>query len=665
MRNNMENHTESKDFLRRWKTWVLTSDTSGKKAESFETIPYVNTTKSLTHVTHEFRTPSNAHYANISPVIYGHWGDKNLNMQAWVDNLSLIEVLGKPETPVPNGVRYIRDWTNKANNSTSNVWTEIQAIERNTGINRAQGILPTTDIQNPTWNLSRLTDGSITTWWTGKSGGKKLSYMQLDLWDIYDIAQVKVWHYQDGRVFSDTKTEVSPDGINWTTLHDAAIHGTYNEPRDGSGRSYGVRTTQNTSQNDEALREFETFLEELFSEVGIESIGDEEWVEVNSSFTLSENQKSAIDRFIKKLIDTRWEKLVKTLQDVIPKLKSKDKYSSNSRQVMLDYLEVSIEKQIEINIIYNVSNTTQWWISWMGFEVGKNLQWKIGSIWIQYIDWNGIKKNKELDIQADGKYMVAFSQVSCFECSNLKPYYLLSWRTDEVVAFLDEQVVVANSSYTQFINTLKSIWNWKGYDKEYNRWVQKIVDIKEDVVSFYKDVSNLPKDVFVTIALNAIVYVWDWEVWPINFENRLNYDIAAYLLDIFLHQKGNKKFDTNHWVSQELRKTPKYAVLKQTLLDGDYDLKNWEELLVSSWSDSFNSWDLYYWIHLYDWRISVYKDGNGKIYSIIEFEDEYDFAETKYTTKTSDVLNNYGYHFQERLEWNKFTWTSESIELIR
>ena len=256
-----------------FKLWILTSDTSGNKAESFDTIPYVNTTKPLTHVTHEFTTPSNAHYANISPVIYGHWGDKNLNMQAWVDNLSLVEVLGKPDTPVPNGVRYIRDSINGASNSTSNVWNEIQAIERNTGINRAKNIIPTTDITNVSWTLSRLTDGNTGNNWTGRYGWSGLSYMQLDLWAIYDISQIKVWHYNDGRIYKDTKTEVSPDGINWTTLHDAAIHGTYNEPRDGSGRSYGVRSEEVDGSIGVGWEFKEIHYEEKKSDEWLDSIG--------------------------------------------------------------------------------------------------------------------------------------------------------------------------------------------------------------------------------------------------------------------------------------------------------------------------------------------------------------------------------------------------------
>jgi len=48
---------------------------------------------------------------------------------------------------------------------------------------------------------------------------------------------VKIWHYyNDGRIYNNTKTEISEDGVTWTTLFDSAISGTYAETV--AGRSY-------------------------------------------------------------------------------------------------------------------------------------------------------------------------------------------------------------------------------------------------------------------------------------------------------------------------------------------------------------------------------------------------------------------------------------------
>jgi len=272
-----------------FKLGLLLSKPDWSKSESIQTLPYINTTQSLKHVKHEFKTSSTSEFLNISPVIYWHWWDKNLNMQVWVDNISLVEIVEKKPITISERVRYVRDWTNIANNSTSNVWTEIKAIERNSWINRAKGVIPTTDIQSPTWNLARLTDESLSTWWTGKSWGNKLSYMQLDLWALYDIEKVQVWHYQDGRVFKETKTEVSTDGRTWHSLHDSKINGTYNEPKDGSGRTYDVSVRLGDVWEDRPLsvEEFAKQVELLLNDVETTSndiwiASIEDWINISS-----------------------------------------------------------------------------------------------------------------------------------------------------------------------------------------------------------------------------------------------------------------------------------------------------------------------------------------------------------------------------------------------
>ena len=468
--------------------------------------------------------------------------------------------------------------------------------------------------------------------------------------------------------------------MNWTVLYDSAASGTYVEPKDGSGRTYGVGGSGRSSVEDQALQELEGFLEELFWEVGIESVGGD-GVEINTSFTLSENQKSAIDRFIKKLIDTRWEKLVKALQEAIPKLKSKDKYSSNSRQVMLDYLEVSIEKQLEVTIIHNVSDTTQWWISWMEFEVGKNLQWKISNIWVQYIDWNGIKKNKKLDIQADGKYIVAFSQDSCKDCSNLKPYYLLSWRTDEVVAFLDEQVVVANSSYTQFVNILKYIWNWKGYTKEGLK--QEVVDIKEDIVKDGKDIS-------INIILQSIAKGSNLSI-DTDYINVDTLPVSWYMLDKFLNHDDPYKwhktilvtdkedeikdailFESNSDISNHFKKSIDFNNILD-LLNGkcNYNLYTEHENLEDRESvfcvkkdgsnfDIKQELDLYMAVNWYFFSLEIFRQ-NDKLYTKVLFWDEYDFEPNSYGTWLSDTLNYWWNYYEKELDWNTYWWAVEII----
>lgn len=47
---------------------------------------------------------------------------------------------------------------------------------------------------------------------------------------VQDVSAVKVWHYYaDNRTYYATKTEVSDDGVAWTTVFDSAVSGTYQE----------------------------------------------------------------------------------------------------------------------------------------------------------------------------------------------------------------------------------------------------------------------------------------------------------------------------------------------------------------------------------------------------------------------------------------------------
>ena len=46
-----------------------------------------------------------------------------------------------------------------------------------------------------------------------------LHYVQLDLGAAYSVDKLKVFHYAaDGRTYHQTKTQVSTDGVTWTTI---------------------------------------------------------------------------------------------------------------------------------------------------------------------------------------------------------------------------------------------------------------------------------------------------------------------------------------------------------------------------------------------------------------------------------------------------------------
>lgn len=143
-------------------------------------------------------------------------------------------------------VRYIRDWLNGSTSNLGNFWVDIQAIDTG-GINKALGKSVTSSVafdgsgapNDPTG--AAITDGiTTTTPYTGLVA-VGLQWVKVDLGAVYDIADIKVWHYHgDLRTFYNTKTEISEDGVTWSTVFDSAISGTYAES--STGRTYSMET---------------------------------------------------------------------------------------------------------------------------------------------------------------------------------------------------------------------------------------------------------------------------------------------------------------------------------------------------------------------------------------------------------------------------------------
>jgi len=83
-----------------------------------------------------------------------------------------------------------------------------------------------------------LTDG-ITTSTPYYQQGTGLQSVTVDLGAVQLISSVKLWHYYaDGRTYYATKTEISTDNTNWTTIYDSAISGTYQETSTGKTFSF-------------------------------------------------------------------------------------------------------------------------------------------------------------------------------------------------------------------------------------------------------------------------------------------------------------------------------------------------------------------------------------------------------------------------------------------
>lgn len=124
-------------------------------------------------------------------------------------------------------VRYIRDWLNGSDISTSNFWVEIKAMAG--AINRASTKVPTSNYTIT--NASLATNGVVDSlsYATGTAGANQ--YIQIDLGAVYeDIDYIKIWHYySDTRKFNGTKTQISEDNVNWITLFDSLVSDIYTE----------------------------------------------------------------------------------------------------------------------------------------------------------------------------------------------------------------------------------------------------------------------------------------------------------------------------------------------------------------------------------------------------------------------------------------------------
>lgn len=69
--------------------------------------------------------------------------------------------------------------------------------------------------------------------------GTGLQSVTVDLGSVKSVSAIKVWHYYaDGRSYNNTKTEVSTDNTNWTTVFNSASSGTYAESAAGKTTTF-------------------------------------------------------------------------------------------------------------------------------------------------------------------------------------------------------------------------------------------------------------------------------------------------------------------------------------------------------------------------------------------------------------------------------------------
>ena len=131
--------------------------------------------------------------------------------------------------------RYVMQWMQGSDQGDYNSLAEIKIFDKNSN-NVALGKTVTgRRTAATTYPYTNITDGSINTY--GRPDLQtpaQADWFQVDLGQVYyDIESIIVFGYPAGRTYYNTKTEISEDGINWTTIFDSAIEGTYKETEEG------------------------------------------------------------------------------------------------------------------------------------------------------------------------------------------------------------------------------------------------------------------------------------------------------------------------------------------------------------------------------------------------------------------------------------------------
>lgn len=118
------------------------------------------------------------------------------------------------------------------NSDTFYMVTQDSAPSEGSCYNAAAGVSATNAL---------LTDGNTSSNpYYGAAAG--LTSVTVTMPSAIEVTSVKVWHYYaDSRTYYATRTEVSADGTNWTTIFDSASQGTYVESAAGRTHTFSMR----------------------------------------------------------------------------------------------------------------------------------------------------------------------------------------------------------------------------------------------------------------------------------------------------------------------------------------------------------------------------------------------------------------------------------------
>lgn len=151
----------------------------------------------------------------------------------------------------PPQIRYIRDWANGSTVNTDNHWVQIGAYESRDSDTpwsvgagnwayigdypRPNAVTASTPLSlygasTNMWGANRIINGDIDSSQYVATSGNGLEWIQVDLGQLRTVRQIWIWHYYaDSRIYYQTRTQVSADGITWFDAFNSTTHGTYHE----------------------------------------------------------------------------------------------------------------------------------------------------------------------------------------------------------------------------------------------------------------------------------------------------------------------------------------------------------------------------------------------------------------------------------------------------
>lgn len=133
-------------------------------------------------------------------------------------------------------IRYIRDWVASSDANDAAIWQEVQAYNvagTNVALNKTVTASTALSYSGGS-SLAMITNGVINGGeYVFASGGSGPLWVQVDLGSVMEVSYFKIYHYFDGRIFNQPRTEVSVDGTIWITVRDYRVNGTYSEPAAG------------------------------------------------------------------------------------------------------------------------------------------------------------------------------------------------------------------------------------------------------------------------------------------------------------------------------------------------------------------------------------------------------------------------------------------------